>query len=273
MPEDDGGYEASVRYLYERDIAPRVSGYRPRRRHPLEWGEEFEYPLSRVAEADLTLRLIAATPDVYATFRPHALERVIRDASTGIGANTRMLRELGFAETIDSEFAMLAQGMRPEHLPAEEAALLRRYGFPEVAENLPGMLYVVREHARASVGRYQELPPTQEMHNLEERLDQAAQDHRRLAEIEEELTVLKRAQEWNTSSGQRLNDEAESTRKPRRWWKGIGQIVQGVGISLGDAAVAVGFGTAGVAPAWGALISVTVGVGTIMGGIGDLRDE
>jgi len=276
MPEDDGGYEAYAKYLYERDIAPVVATHRPNsKRHPLEWYDEFEYPLSRLSRSEGTLRLIAVTPDVYETFRPQALEGVIRDASMGVGANNRMLSELGFAETLDSEYPTLARGMRPEHLPPEEAELLRRFGFPEVADNLPGILYVVREHARTTVDRFQEVPPTQEMRNLVERLDQAARDHSRLAEIEEELVVLRRSDEQQQQSPgvQRLADEAESRKKPRRWWKGLGQIVQGVGISLGDAAVAVGFGTAGVAPAWGALISVTVGVGTVMGGVGDLRGE
>ena len=273
MPEDDGGYEAYAKYLYERDVVPVLSRHRPNRRHPMEWYEEFEYPLSRLARADATVRLITSTPDVYDTFRPQALGRVIRDTSTGLEANSRMLNDLGFAETIDAEYSTLARGMRPEHLPAEEAELLRRFGFPEVADNLPGILYVVREHAVAFVGTYREIPPTREMRNAVERLQQAAKDHDRLGEIEEELAALKRAQESDSPEVQRLNHEAESKEKPRRWWKGLGQIAQGVGISLGDAAVAVGFGTAGVTPAWAALISVTVGVGTVMEGIGDLRGE
>lgn len=272
VPEDDGGYEAYAKYLYDRDIAPSVSRHRPGR-HPMGRYEEFEYPLSRLARADATLRLVVATPDVYGTFRVQALESVIRDTSMGVEANSRMLNELGFAETLDSEYSTLARGMRPEHLPPEEATLLRQLGFPEVADSLPGILYVVREHARTSVSSYQDLSPTAAMRDVVERLDQAGQDHNRLGEIEEELAALKRAKESDSAAVQRLNDEAKSKKKPRRWWKGIGQIVQGVGISLGDGAVAVGLGTAGVAPAWGALISVTVGVGTVMGGIGDLRGE
>jgi hypothetical protein len=269
---DDGGYEAYVKYLYDRDIGPAVSRHRPGR-HPMEWYDEYEHPLDRLARADAILRLIEATSDPYDIFRPQALARVIQDTATGVRANSEMLADLGFAETLDSEYSTLARGMRPEHLPTQEAELLRRYGFLEVAENLPGMLYVVREHAVASVGTYQEVPPTGELRNVVERLDQAAQDHDRLAEIEEELAALRRAEESNSSAVQQLNDEAQSKKKPRRWWKGLGQIIAGAGISLGDAAVAVGLGTAGVAPAWGALISVTVGVGTAMVGIGELRGE
>jgi hypothetical protein len=270
-PDDDGGYEAYAKYLYDRDIAPAVT--RHAGRYKMERHHELEYPLSLLAQADAILRLVVATPDVYDVFRVQALEGVIRQTRWAVEANSRMLDELGFAATLDSEYSTLARGMRPEHLPPEEATLLRQLGFPEVAESLPGILYMVRERARTSVSRYEDRSPTAAMRDVVERLDQAQKDHNRLGEIEEELAALKRAQESDSAAAQRLNDEAKSKKKPRRWWKGIGQIVQGVGISLGDGAVAVGLGTAGVAPAWGALISVTVGVGTVMGGIGDLRGE
>jgi hypothetical protein len=163
--------------------------------------------------------------------------------------------------------------MKPEHLPPGEAELLRTLGFPDAADSLPGLIYLVREHAETSAARNRVLPGT-EMRNLRERLDQVAQDHARLSEIEEEIAALKHGnKEASAEPMRRLGEEAESKKRPRRWWKGIGQIVQGAGISLGDAAVACGLGAAGVAPAWTALVSVTLGVGTIMSGIGDLHNE
>jgi len=273
MPEDDGGYEAYVKYLYETYVEPVASRHRSIKRHRLDWDDEFGYPLSILARADAMLRLITATPDVYETFRPRALETVIRETSSGVSANSRMLSELGFAEVLDSEYPILARGLRPEHLPPEEAELLRRVGFPEIADNLPGITYAVREHARASIGSYQEVPPSTEMRNLVERLAQAAQDHRRLCEIEEELVVLRRTQESDSGALQQLTDEATSKKKSGRWWKGIGQIVQGAGICLSDATVAVGLGTTIAPPAWIALTSVTIGVGTLMNGVGELRSQ
>lgn len=163
--------------------------------------------------------------------------------------------------------------MRPDHLPSQEPELLRRFGFTEVAANLPGILYVVREHASSSASRYQEVPPTAELRNVAERLDQAAADHDRLSEIEAELVVLRYDPAADMNAEHRLEEEAKSKKRPRRWWKGLGQIIAGAGISLSDSAVAVGIGGAGVAPAWGALASVVVGVGTAMVGIGELRGE
>lgn len=199
---------------------------------------------------------------------------MLGQAGDGVRSNLRVLNELGFAAVLDSDYLTLARGMRAELLPPQEAEVLQRLGFPDAAADLPALLYMVRRNAESVTGRNTNFLPTVEMSSLVDRLNQARQDHERLQAIEEEMIVLRHDKDAeHKDSIDRLNAEATSKKKPRRWWKGIGQIVQGAGISLGDAAVAVGLGSGGVAPAWGALISVTVGVGTVMAGIGDLRNE
>lgn len=271
MVDDQNGYEGYVKYLYERNITSQAGG---RRRHPLHFEEEFAYPLSELGRADSTLRFLSATSDPYDIVRPQALANVLGQVRDGVRSNLRVLNQLGFAAVLDSNYLTLARGMRVELLPPQEAEVLQRLGFPDAAADLPALLYMVRRNAESVTGRNFNFLPTAEMSSLVERLDQARQDHDRLGSIEEEIIVLRRDKDAaHKDSIERLQTEAASKKKPRRWWKGIGQIVQGAGISLGDAAVAVGLGTGGVAPAWGALISVTVGVGTVMVGIGDLRNE
>ena len=56
-----------------------------------------------------------------------------------------------------------------------------------------------------------------------------------------------------------LASEQGSRRKERRWWKGIGQIVQGAAMSLADGALAVGalkFEVSDETKTWGALVIV-----------------
>jgi hypothetical protein len=75
---------------------------------------------------------------------------------------------------------------------------------------------------------------------------------------------------------QALNQEAADKKKPRRWFKGLGHIVQGAAMSLADLGLAFGvldFAVGVETRSWGALVSVTAGVGTIMNGAGDLRNE
>ena len=64
--------------------------------------------------------------------------------------------------------------------------------------------------------------------------------------------------------------------KERRWWKGLGQVVQGASIAVADVGMAVGAFKFPVSPetqTYGAVVSVAAGVGTIMNGVGDLWGE
>lgn len=266
-------YEAYLKYLWERDTQEPAPRHR-RRRHPLEWDEEFEYPLSELAAANRMLGAMASLQDPYDALRMRALANMLRQVRTGLAANTRMLDEMGLLRTLDAEYSVIARHMRVEHLPSSEEEVLRRYGFDNLANHLPGVIYAVRAHANERSG-FQELSVSQELRRLTERLDTAAADHDRLQQIDDEIAVI-RAQNERPQVSAELAAEQSSLRKERRWWKGIGQIVQGTAMSLADGALAVGalkFEVSDETKTWGALVSVTAGVGTIISGIGDLRGE
>jgi hypothetical protein len=80
------------------------------------------------------------------------------------------------------------------------------------------------------------------------------------------------------SSGDRGSGAApfETPKKSRRWFKGLGQIAQGAAFSIANVALAMGALQFQVSPetqTWGAIASVTTGIGTVLSGIGDLRNE
>jgi hypothetical protein len=54
MPDD--GFEEYLKLLYDREIEPAVQQFRLTRHHRLEWAFEFEYPITRLARANNTLR-------------------------------------------------------------------------------------------------------------------------------------------------------------------------------------------------------------------------
>jgi hypothetical protein len=65
-------------------------------------------------------------------------------------------------------------------------------------------------------------------------------------------------------------------KKSRRWFKGVGQIAQGSALSIADVALAIGvlkLPVSAETQTWGALASVTTGIGTVLNGLGDLRNE
>jgi hypothetical protein len=64
--------------------------------------------------------------------------------------------------------------------------------------------------------------------------------------------------------------------KQRRWWKGLGQIVQGAAIAGADIGLAVGvlhIPAPKEGDTYGVVMSITAGVGTVMNGVGDLWGE
>lgn len=65
-------------------------------------------------------------------------------------------------------------------------------------------------------------------------------------------------------------------KKSRRWFKGIGNIAQGAALSIANISLAIGALKLPVSPetqTWGAIASVTTGIGTVLSGIGELRNE
>jgi hypothetical protein len=65
-------------------------------------------------------------------------------------------------------------------------------------------------------------------------------------------------------------------KKSRRWFKGLGQISQGAALSIANIGLAINVFKLPVSPetkTWGAIASVTTGIGTVLNGIGDLRNE
>ena len=94
-------YEAYLKYLWDRDAQEPARRHR-RRRHPLEWDEEFEYPLNELAAANRMLGAMSPLHDPYDAFRARALANVLRQVRTGVASNTRMLDEMGLLRTLDA---------------------------------------------------------------------------------------------------------------------------------------------------------------------------
>jgi hypothetical protein len=244
VPDDDFDFdfEAYLRYLHERNIAPAVQRYRPSRHGPFEH-EEFEYPLWHLARANSVLRLTEGVRDIYEIVRPAILTQTLRDISAGAEANASLADELGFSEVLDSDFATIARRMTPAMLPPEEADLLRQLGFPDAAEALPFMVLAGRERAEATSAQYREVRPSRAMRTVPEVLEPAISDHERLEALEEEVADLRRSNEKPYDRIRDLENEIRSIRKPRRWWNAARKVIEGVATSLADIGAATGVGS------------------------------
>jgi hypothetical protein len=261
---EDEEYDAFLRYLFEEHIQPRLPLLISRRLHHFE--DEFGWSLERLRHAKQILNHIRdlgpRQEDPYRIFTAEALATAIGDVESGVRFHNTVAEASGVLDALDAHFDALCAGLRPEHLPTDEAQILTSLGFPELAQHLPGIVYMVSSDAQR--GRYgtKELPVSSRLSSLVERLDRVRKEHNELAEM--------------ARQPEKERPREPPQRKPRRWFKGLGQIAQGAVMSIADIAVAAGALHLPISPetrTWGMLASATAGVGTLLSGVGDLRGE
>jgi len=191
--------------------------------------------------------------DVPITFTAEGLNRFIGDLESGVRFNNRLLEQSGFMDALDAHFEELVDGLRFEHLPGQEIELLRSFGNIDPELELRGQIYLLKARRNRQERHFNELTVSERLKRLEQQLSEA-----RL-----ELTPQAKAR-------------TNAPSKPRRWFKGLGQIGQGAALSIGNVALAVGALHFPVSPetqTWGAVASVTTGVGMIFTGVGEFKSE
>jgi len=255
---NDQEYAEFMSYLFERHVRPRMSRLRRRLDHHMK--EEVHNHLDRAERSARIFRFIESycedSDDVYRTFTPDSLARSTADVRYSLTFNTRITEEGGFLDAYEEHEQEILSCLKPEHLPEADKEIIREIGSVNPDVELRSLVYAAKEKIRERP--YREVSVSQEMRNFEKRLDQAEQSFRKVAELEEP--------EMNNGR----------PKKSRRWFKGVGQIAQGSALSIADVALAIGvlkLPVSAETATWGALASVATGIGTVLNGIGDLRNE
>jgi len=185
------------------------------------------------------------------------IARVISDTRYGLSFSNRVTEEGGFLDAYEAHEFEILQGLQPHHLPAEDKEILRDMGSINPDAELRGLVYLAKARAVKVERQHREISSRQELKNCEQELDQAEQKFRKGIEMKEpELNQM--------------------PKKSRRWFKGVGQIAQGSALSIANVALAIGvlhLPVSAETQTWGAIASVTTGIGTVLNGVGDLRNE
>ncbi|MQS10997.1 hypothetical protein F7Q99_01545 [Streptomyces kaniharaensis] len=195
--------------------------------------------------------------DIYDTFTLKALEGIIGNVNAGTRFQIRLAEDVGIMEVMDEHFQDLAAGLRAEHLPSSEADILSSLGFPRVAAQLPGLVCSVKIFSRNRRSFLDEVPVSQQLRDLADRLERARGEHQAAAARSEQ-------------------EEQPSIRRKRKWWTGLGKVVTGSAISISDMALGIGLLPFEVSPetkSWGALSSAALGIGQVLEGVGAIRGE
>ncbi len=259
---NDEEYREFLTSLFERYIRPRISRVRRRFDHHME--NQWSYHVDQAASASHALRFIESdcddNNDVYETLTPGRLSKAVRDASYCVDFCNRVTEEAGFVDALEAHASEILVNLHPRHLPEVEKEILRDMGSINPDAEIRELAYAARASSERIERSAREVPIRGQLKRIEERLDLARKDFSEWAEKN------------NNSKGQRPEHEKRS----RRWFKGLGQIVTGSALSIADVALALGVLNFPVTPetrSWGSVASVSTGIGTILGGIGDLRNE
>jgi hypothetical protein len=252
-------YREFLSFLFERYVRPRLGQLRRRHRHHFE--DEFAYHLDEAVRCARVFRFIESycwgDDEVYETFRLERLDRAVRETHWSSSFSVDLAEEAGFIDAYESHRREIADGLDAVHLPDADKDILHEIGSPNPEVELRSIVYRAKRWWERS-NQLRETGLHQEMKHAEERLKQEASDFRELKKAKEETPPR------------------DVPQKRRRWFKGLGQISQGTALSIANGALAIGTLNLPVSPetqTWGAMSSVAAGIGTLLSGIGDLRNE
>lgn len=193
--------------------------------------------------------------DIYKTFRMERLKATVNSVKNGVRINEQIASDAGFLSAIEDHFAEIIDGMVPEYFPPEELEILRELGSRDPKIELVGIIYLLKARKTYLVSSTKEVSVSKQLEWVVERLSKEQERFKEETEAQ--------------------NREI-SERPGRRWFKALGQICQGSALSIANVGLAVGLLPFPVSPetkTWGALLSTTSGVGMILTGVGDLRNE
>lgn len=265
----DDEYREFLTFLFERYVRPRLGRVRRRFHHHMM--EEWVYHIDQAQRALHVLRYIETNcdddDDIYRTFTLERLTRAVSDTHSAVVFGDRIAEEAGFLDALEAHADDILNGLQAQHLPDADREIFREMGSLNPDMELRALVL----RAKSSRDRLRqdscELSIRQQLKHAEERVTEAQQEFgkRRNAHEEEPREERpSRSRPWFKAS------------QSRRWFKGLGQIAQGAALTIADVALATGALKFPVSPetqTWGAVASVTTGVGTILNGVGDLRNE
>jgi len=196
--------------------------------------------------------------DIYSTFKVERLTRAISETSNSVNFSARITEEGGFLDAYESHETEILYGLQPDHLPNEDKEILREMGSINPNVELRGLVYAAKARVRKVERQYREVSIRQELKNCVTALEQGEKTLQMALELKEP------------------ESSKNAPKKSRRWFKGVGQIAQGSALSIADIALAIGvlhLPVSAETQTWGAIASVATGIGTVLNGVGDLRNE
>lgn len=255
-------YSDFLTFLFERYVRPRIGSVRHRHHDKYTREEEFHYFLDHAVRAGKVFKFIEsycfADSWIYSTLTTEGLKWAISETRNSLEFSNYVAEEAGFLDAFEAHEREIASHLDASHLPVIDKEVLQEMGSVNADQELRSLVFIAKTYLERRELQSRELTVRQELRHIESLISEAE------AEFERDV-------EPNKNQG-----ALESPRKSRRWFKGLGQIGQGAALTIANVALAIGTLNLPVSPetqTWGAIASVTTGIGTILSGAGDLRGE
>lgn len=248
-------YIEFLKYVISQYIIPRLDKMRRHwMHHPMYFGE-WDYQWRRLRDAIALANLIYSLTenrDIYDIFKPDGVGKIIGDIKDGVNLSKNMAEDGGFLDALNNHYDEIIEGLTIDLFPEGELMIFHDLGAKDPKSELQGILYLLKVRAKKASNLQKEASPQHLLERVQNKLTE-----------EEEQFKAEKAKE-------------QPPQKSRRWFKGLGKIGQGAGLSIADIGLAAGiikFPVSAETASLGALASVISGYGLIMDGIGELRGE
>jgi hypothetical protein len=256
----DDEYREFLTFLFEHYVRPRITRVRRHFNHHMM--DEWQYHLDQATRAAQILRFIESycddDDDAYRTFTVERLARAVSNTRNSLDFSNRTTEEAGFLDAFEDHMREILAHLQASHLPDAEREVLRDMGSPNPEVELRALVYQARASSDRVEQSARELPIRKQLEYAAERLKKDEIDFEEMKKEDNEKRPV------------------QAPKRSRRWFKGLGQIAQGSALSIANVALAVGVLHFPVSPetqTWGAVASVSTGIGTVLNGVGDLRNE
>lgn len=257
---NEAEYRDFLRFLFERYVRPQLARVRDRHMHHGEW--EFFYYLNGAVRAARMVRFLEAdcrfAEDIYRTFTLERIEAAVSGTASCVEFSNNLTDAAGFLDAIDLHLSEIAGGLSASNLPEADENVLREMGSVDPKAALRGLVYRAKRWMEGRDRQGRDTGLRQELQYAEAKLKKEA------ADFQERIKAKKE------------QPSPEIPKKGRPWFKGIGQISEGAALSIANLTLATGTLQLPVSPetqTWGSITSVSVGLSTVLSGIGELRNE
>lgn len=254
-------YKEFLEYLFYEYIEKKLRKIE-RYYHPKELFH-WNYEMQRLFKASAVTKFIRDNCDedieIYEYFKLNKLKNVIYSVEDGVRMNNRLVVETGIIDVIEEYFDEIIDGMKTEYFPEKDFTVLRQIGSSDPKLEITTIILLIKKRKdKDFIFDRREISYSKRLKNCVDILSSKQKELKEQEEAKEEKENQKR--EVLT----------------RRWFKGLGQICKGAIITITDISLMAGwlpFPVSVETRTVGSIVSATAGIGEILMGIGDLRNE